>query len=336
VLGVDISKEWFDVSMMDKHFKVILEQRIINRPDEILTFISEILDRSDIPSMDAIFMSMEHTGLYIQNLVRSWMGNGGQLAVIPASQISESMAGSAGWVDKSDTLDARRIAEYTFRFMDKLECYKLKSHTLEMLQRLQRQRTRLLNVLSQLEVPMNESYQFDTITIVEQMMQNQAGSIAALKKDLKTIDKLIQEQINLDPYLKRIFKQMKSVVGVGPVTATEIIIATEGFTKFSPERTKMFSRYAGVVPLPHTSGKSIRKKPKTTKRANSHMKKLLTMGALSAIKVPGELQEYYRRKILEGKHHMCVLNAIRNKIIMRVFAVVRRDSMYEKEFSYMQ
>lgn len=56
------------------------------------------------------------------------------------------------------------------------------------------------------------------------------------------------------------------------------------------------------------------------------------MGAMSAIQMKGDLQDYYRRKLSEGKHTMLVLNAVRNKLIHRVCAVVRRGEKYDKNY----
>lgn len=58
------------------------------------------------------------------------------------------------------------------------------------------------------------------------------------------------------------------------------------------------------------------------------------MAAISIIRMPGELQDYYHRKISEGKNKMCALNAIRNKLILRVFACVNQDRLYEKNYCY--
>jgi transposase len=52
------------------------------------------------------------------------------------------------------------------------------------------------------------------------------------------------------------------------------------------------------------------------------------MGAMSAIRVGGELREYYQRKVAEGKNKMSVLNAIRNKLLERVYACVRGKRSY--------
>ncbi len=53
------------------------------------------------------------------------------------------------------------------------------------------------------------------------------------------------------------------------------------------------------------------------------MKKLLHMAALSVVSGKGEMADYYHRKVEQGKNKMLVLNAVRNKIIHRVFACIR-------------
>jgi len=53
---------------------------------------------------------------------------------------------------------------------------------------------------------------------------------------------------------------------------------------------------------------------------------------MSAIQMKGDLQDYYQRKLGEGKHKMLVLNAVRNKLIHRVCAVVRRGEKYDKNY----
>lgn len=336
LLGVDISKDWFDVCLMNSQFEIALEQRVVNRSDQILEFISKLLDQFDITEINSVFMCVEHTGLYIQNLVRCWLGKGGDLAVVPATKISANLAGPHGWVEKTDTLDARRIAEYGIRFSDKLLSYRIKSYTLELLQRLQRQRSRLLNVINILRVPVSESEDFDTVSIVEKIIQNQVGSLAALETDLENIDKQMEQIIAEDPYLNRVYQLITSVPGVGPITAFEVIIATEGFTKFSPDQAKKFAKYAGVIPMKHKSGSSVRKRPRNTKKANRKLKPLLTMGATSLIRGKDAIGQYYRRKILEGKHHLTVINAIRNKLILRIFAVVRNDTTYKADFEFVR
>ena len=63
--------------------------------------------------------------------------------------------------------------------------------------------------------------------------------------------------------------------------------------------------------------------------ANKNLKTILHLCAVSAVRHNEELKTYYKRKVDEGKNKMTVLNAIRNKIIHRVFACIRDNRSYE-------
>ena len=62
--------------------------------------------------------------------------------------------------------------------------------------------------------------------------------------------------------------------------------------------------------------------------ANKELKRVLHMCALTSIKNHKEFKYYYERKKLEGKHAMSILNAIKNKLVLRAFAVVKNDRDY--------
>lgn len=89
--------------------------------------------------------------------------------------------------------------------------------------------------------------------------------------------------------------------------------------------------YCGVVPFEHQSGTSIRYKPRVSVFADKGLKTLLHLAAMSAIRLNNELRVYYRRKVEDGKNKMSVLNAVRNKIIHRIFAVIKNQTMYKND-----
>ena len=70
--------------------------------------------------------------------------------------------------------------------------------------------------------------------------------------------------------------------------------------------------------------------------ANKHLKKLLHLCAMAAIQHNEELKQYYNRKIAEGKNKMSVINAVRNKLVQRIFAVVRDGRNYVENYQYQQ
>ena len=67
-----------------------------------------------------------------------------------------------------------------------------------------------------------------------------------------------------------------------------------------------------------------------SQHARKRLKSLFHLAAMSAIRVKGELQDYYQRKVKKGKNKVLVLNAVRNKLIHRLHAVVKRGKKYDK------
>jgi transposase len=120
------------------------------------------------------------------------------------------------------------------------------------------------------------------------------------------------------------------VVGIGLVNAALILVATANFTLF--DNPRKFGCYCGVVPFEHSSGSSVRGKTRVSKMANKHLKTKLTLAAQNAARFDPELKEYYQRKRSEGKNNWLVLNNVKNKLIHRIFAVVRDGQMYEKQY----
>jgi transposase len=126
--------------------------------------------------------------------------------------------------------------------------------------------------------------------------------------------------------LKNNYDLLITVPGIGHLTAVYLICCTNNFAgKISG---KQLACYAGVVPFEHSSGISVKGRNKVHPMANKDLKKALHLCALTAIQYYPEFRQYYERKKAEGKHSMSVLNAIRNKIVLRAAAVVNNQKAY--------
>ena len=97
-----------------------------------------------------------------------------------------------------------------------------------------------------------------------------------------------------DERLSHLFKLVSSVVGIGFVTATNLIIHTNEFTIMKDSRK--LACYCGVAPFAHQSGTSIRGKTRVSHMANKKLKTNLHMAALTAARFDVELKGYYERK----------------------------------------
>jgi hypothetical protein len=53
------------------------------------------------------------------------------------------------------------------------------------------------------------------------------------------------------------------------------------------------------------------------------------MCALNTIKKDNEFKRYYDRRCAAGKPFMSTINVLRNKLISRIFATVKRGTPYE-------
>ncbi len=108
-------------------------------------------------------------------------------------------------------------------------------------------------------------------------------------------------------------------------------MCTDNFNKIKTYRKG--ACYAGIAPFEYSSGTSIRGKTKVSKMGNKYIKKLLHTCTLSILKQKkGDLYAYFKRKIEEGKHTMSVLNALRNKLLNRVFACVNNGVKYDPNY----
>ena len=235
---------------------------------------------------------------------------------------------SAGWQrGKNDKIDSKRIAQYAYQHRDNLKLWQPQRLVLQQLKHLVTLRNRLSKTGQQLKTALRETTGFIDKGTTKQLTSLCRSSLQALEKDLKKTNLAIQLLIRSDEQLNHLFHLVTSVEGIGPVTATELILTTNEFKDISDG--KKYAAYAGVVPFEHSSGSSIRGKNRVSKMANQSAKTLLHMAALSVISGNGQLKDYYQRKVAQGKNKMSVVNAIRNKLVLRIFACIRENRPYQ-------
>ena len=150
--------------------------------------------------------------------------------------------------------------------------------------------------------------------------------LAVLNRQIRQIENDMQALIKADEQMDRQAELICSIPGVGKVLCWTMLAKTENFTTITEPR-KM-ACYSGVVPFSNSSGTSIRGKNRVSSYADKAVKTILHMAAMRAVRLKNDLQIFYLRKVSEGKNKMSVLNAVRNKLIHRIFAVVKNQTPY--------
>ena len=187
-------------------------------------------------------------------------------------------------------------------------------------------RSRLLSQLNSLKQYLGELKLSNTKQVQQVLEQAHMAALEGIKASLKTIEEQICQLIEQDAAIKHNYDLLVSVPGIGHLTAIYVICCTNNF--ICKITGKQLASYAGVAPFGISSGTSVKGKDKVHKMANKELKKLLHMGALSAINNYEEFRTYYERKVKEGKHQLAVLNAIRSKIALRAVAVINNQQPY--------
>jgi transposase len=323
-IGLDVSKNTLDAAVF-KSGKLLFHVRISNDMEGLKALFEKLKSLPDFSVQQALFC-LEHTGIYNQHTLSFLHEQRANVCLESAMRIKYSGGLQRG---KNDKIDAIRIAEYAYEKREKLRLWKPQREVVQQLSYLAGLRNRLIGMKNQLTVPINEAKPFNK-KAARQMEKLSSATLRALEKDIRKADKAIQEVIASDPELKRLFAIVTSVDGIGTVTAVQMIITTGEFTAIN-EPAK-FACYSGVAPYADTSGTSIKGKMHVSHKANKTMKTLLHMCAVSAIQRDSDMKLYYQRKIEEKKPKMSVLNAVRNKLIWRVFACVRENRLYQKKY----
>jgi transposase len=270
---------------------------------------------------------MEHTGIYNNHLLMCLHKKKACICLEAATQIRNSLGNIRG---KNDRIDAIRIAGYAYDNRHKLRLWQPKREVVQELSHLVATRSRLISVKKQLKVPLKEHAAFSPKRTGRQNWQVCSHSLKAIDADIARADKAIEQLIAGDKELARIFNLVTSVSGVGKVTAVQIIVTTNEFKDIN--NPKKFACYSGVAPFTDDSGKVI-KKARVSHMANKKVKTLLHLSAIVAIQYNQDLKLFYERKVLqEKKNKMSVINAVRNKLILRIFACVNQNRPYEKNY----
>ena len=328
IIGIDVSKEKLDFCFLQTDAAILEEEIIENSTQAVRTRLAKFKKNNKAASED-ILICAEYTGQYTYPLstvcnelcIDLWLEN-------PA-QIKYSSGIHRG---KNDKLDARKIARYAERYMDKAQLFTLPDKAIASLKQLISERDMYVVDKAKYQGQLTDQKRFMNKDDYKKKEKRLKSLILELNEAVDQIDKQIKKLIDDDENLSKQHELLCSVDGVGERTAIKMIVETNAFKDFTDARK--FCCHAGVAPFEYTSGSSVRSKNKVSNRADKSIKSLLHMAALSTIRMDGELHDYYQRKVAEGKNKMSVINAVRAKIVYRMFAVINNKKFYEKNHVY--
>jgi transposase len=335
-IGIDVSKQHLDLALLDLALldlallvggRMITSMRIQKEPKAIRAALQELVTTHGLVLKQCVFC-LEHTGIYSAHLLGLLDEQGLAIWLEHPLQIKYSLGMQRG---KNDRIDAQRIAQYAYKNRDSVRLWKPTRKLITQLQHLSRLRDRLLSANNSLKVALAEGKPFSEKDTHQLLTKHCRLSLQALQKDLQAVEKQIQHLIDSHEHLSQLFSQLTSMPGMGRVTASELIISTNEFKDF--DSAKKLACYAGVAPFEHSSGKSLRGRTRVNHQANKRLKTLLQLVAMRTVRLKNKFARYYQRKVEEGKNKMLVLNAVRNKLLHTLFALVKHNQKYDENYA---
>lgn len=320
-VGIDVSKNKLDYCIVTDPTAPKHQFGIVANNEKGIKQLISLVKKVNTNNTQTLYC-LENTGVYSMPLCYWLQAAEENYWSEDALQIKRAKGLTRG---KNDKADSKEIAFYAISHLHLYVPAFLPENDFLELKLLLSEREKLVKAIGAFKRT-DENKDFLPKNVLKSVLAHNKKTVAGLKKQLVSIEKLLQELVNNNPTFKKQQDLLMSIPGIGMQTTCHLIAVTNAFTSFKDWRK--LACYCGIAPFKYQSGTSIKGKTKVSPIADKKLKSLLNMAALSAKKCDGEIKEYYERKVAEGKNKMSVINAIRCKIISRAFAVIARETPF--------
>lgn len=319
IFGIDVSKNKLDVYCKDsdEHFEV-------DNSSEGFDKLSKFIEVHQYQKK-AVWIAFEKTGAYHKAIESFCISNFYTYFALNALDLKRSLGLVRG---KNDKIDSIRIAQFVYEKRETLQPSESNHPVIDQLQSLMSLRDLMVADRAKYKARMGEDIKVSKIPLNDVRIICQQNIIYQYNLDIERIENEIKVLIAENKSIEENYNYVTSVVGVAMVTAVHILVRTNNFEKFDDPRK--FACYCGIAPFSNSSG-NFQGKTRISHLGDKKLKSLLDMNAKIAILYDPELKQYYETKIAQGKLRKVARNVVRNKLVHRIFAVVRKKSTYLKK-----
>lgn len=297
-IGIDVSKEHLDVHVRPGGVSF----RVSRESDGL----DELVER--LRSRDPQLIALEATG-GLETVVAASLGAAGlPLIVVNPAQV-RAFAQALGKRAKTDPIDAAVIAHFAEATNPDLRA--LPDEATRLLSELLTRRKQIVRMI------VAERQRAQALSD-PQLRKSVARLLKALERELKTLDKDLDERIRRTPAWREKDDLLQSVPGVGPIIARTLLAELPELGALSRREV---ASLAGLAPFTRQSGqwrgKSFIGGGRSTVRA------ALYMGAMVAIRHNPVLKRFYEGLLDRGKAKKVALVAVARKLLAILNAVLR-------------
>ena len=318
-IGLDISKKSISVHIPLNS----LDLEIENSKKGLKSFYSK-LKKLYKKELDKIVFVYEPTGSY-STLITKFCALKNIKAFIINPKQSSNFAKALGYRSKSDKIDAKMLSlsisiakesEIKVPIINKTaeDIKELMSYYMFTL----KQRVAVQNHHEALRVKEGNSY----------ALKDLKKRVKELKIKEEEIIQKIDEIINEDEELLNSYNNIKTIPGIGTITA---IVLLHLFIKYPKANQKQIVSLVGLDPVIKESGTSVNTKPKISKSGSRLYRGVLFMATMVSIKFNNQMKDFYARLKANGKHSTVAQIAVMRKLVVIAHSLYKNDSQYNAE-----
>jgi transposase len=159
------------------------------------------------------------------------------------------------------------------------------------------------------------------------------GAVARVKVRtlLEQIDLLNRQVQEVESAITELMEQqpqyLTTIKGIGPVLAA-ILLAEIGDIRRFPSLESLVA-YAGIDPSIFESGQFSGRRQHMSKRGSPYLRRALWLAAHSTRQWNSDLDDYFQRKLAEGKPYKVAMGALCRKLLARIYVVLKEDRPYQ-------
>ena len=315
ILGIDISKSSFDVSLLSNGS---CKWNSFENNLEGFQRLDHWLHKYSLPQTHCC---MEATGQYADQVAEYLYALGYEVSVVNPARI-KFYGNSKLKRNKTDKADAELIAEYCLR--EKPGLWSPPPQNYKDLQALIRQLDALM------ESRQREKNRIKSGVRTQTVINSLNACIEFLTQQINQIKKAIQDLINSDPELHRRQKLLSTIKGIGNLTAAKLLGEIRDIRAFQSAR--QLAAFAGLTPKNILSGSSVRKKTIISKTGNAHLRKLLFLPAVTARHWNPLVKEFCDRLSENGLSPMEVVCAAMRKLLHLVYGILKSGLPFDPNY----
>ena len=312
VLGIDIAKAKFDVALLfpDGRFK----NKVFANDASGFSQLSAWLVKQGVN--DGVHACMEATGIYWEALAEYLADAGHRVSVVNPARI-KAFGTSLGVRTKNDPVDARLIANYCARQNPAL--WQAPPTQLRALRAL---------VLRRQALGVMRTQETNRLKVAHEAVQpGIQAHISGLEQQIEDIEQKSRELINRDPDLRRQFKLLDTVPGLGEKTISLLLSYYSEHQRF--QKANEASAFAGLNPQQRQSGSSVKGKTHLSKIGHSAVRKALYMPAVVAMTKTKWGKAFAARLRAAGKIPMVIIGALMRKLVHIAYGVLKSGKPFD-------